>query len=64
MINLYKKLPKEAKLILQVHDEVVIELPEKIVEETKNLVRDCMENAVKLNIPLKVDIIVGKNWQK
>ncbi|PNS01727.1 DNA polymerase I [Petrotoga miotherma DSM 10691] len=64
MINLYKKLPKEAKLILQVHDEVVIELPKEIVEETKKTVQDCMENAVKLKIPLKVDISVGKNWQK
>jgi len=64
MIDLYKKLPKEAKLILQVHDEVLIELPEKIVEETKALVKDCMENAVKLKIPLKVDISVAKNWQK
>ncbi|PNR92465.1 DNA polymerase I [Petrotoga sp. 9PWA.NaAc.5.4] len=64
MIKLYETLDEQAKLILQVHDEVLIELPEKLVENTKKVVKDCMENVVKLEVPLKVDINVGKNWQK
>lgn len=57
---LEKKL--EAKLLLQVHDELILELPpheEAIVSQT---VRERMENAVKLRVPLKVDMGVGLNW--
>jgi len=64
MINLYNELPKEAKLILQVHDEVLIELPEKIANKVAKTVKYCMENAVKLEVPLKVDVTIGKSWQK
>lgn len=64
MINLYNELPKEAKLILQVHDEVLIELPEKIANKVAKTVKDCMENAVKLEVPLKVDVTIGKSWLK
>jgi len=53
-----------AKLLLQVHDELIFECPEdpKIVEETIALIRDKMENTVKLAIPLKVSVEHGKNW--
>ncbi len=64
MINIYNELPKEAKLILQVHDEVLIELPEEIVDKVTTIVKNCMENAVELDVPLKVDVTVGKSWQK
>ncbi len=52
----------KSKLILQVHDELIIDtyLPE--LEEVKALVKDKMENAIKLDVPLLVDIGVGPNW--
>ena len=55
-----KKL--EAKLILQVHDELIVEAPETEAEEVKKILQTEMENAVKLKIPLEVHIAVGKTW--
>jgi DNA polymerase-1 len=51
-----------ARLLLQVHDELLFELPESEVEATTALVRECMEQAVALDVPLEVDIGVGRNW--
>ena len=55
-----------AKMLLQVHDELIFEVPESAVEETTNIVRRIMENAsepvVKLDVPLVVDAGTGKNW--
>ena len=55
-----------AKMLLQVHDELIFEVPEGAVEETTNVVRRIMENAsepvVKLDVPLVVDAGTGKNW--
>ncbi|MBK7643699.1 MAG: DNA polymerase I [Planctomycetes bacterium] len=50
------------QLLLQVHDELLLEVPAAELEETRELVRDCMENAVPLRVPLKVDFGSGKNW--
>lgn len=52
----------KSKLILQVHDELLFEVPESELETMKNLVQREMENVVSLSIPLKVDLKVGKNW--
>lgn len=52
----------ESKLLLQVHDELIFESPESEVETMKTLIKECMENAVELNVPLKVDMGVGENW--
>ena len=59
-----EKINNGAKLLLQVHDELILECPDepKIIEETISLVKDKMENAVKLNVPLRVSIEHGKNW--
>lgn len=59
-----KKMNNGAKLLLQVHDELILECPDeqKTIEETIALVKDKMENAVKLNVPLRVSIEHGKNW--
>ena len=59
-----KEMNNGAKLLLQVHDELILECPDeqKTVEETIALVKDKMENAVKLNVPLRVSIEHGKNW--
>lgn len=65
MINVDKKLKEkklEAKLILQVHDELIVEAPETEAEEVKKILQTEMENAVKLKIPLEVHIAVGKTW--
>ncbi len=53
-----------ARMILQVHDELVLEVPEDEVEAAVPLVREAMEGALQLRIPLKVDIKVGPNWEE
>ena len=65
MVRLQKALDERglrSKLILQVHDELVLEAPEAEVEETSALVKNIMEGALKLDAPLKVDIKHGCNW--
>jgi DNA polymerase-1 len=69
MINVHKTLHDElphAKMILQVHDELIFELPEKELDDAKRLVKQEMEGVGKqlgLSVPLKVDLGVGKNWR-
>jgi DNA polymerase-1 len=65
MLNLDKKLTAEkskARLLLQVHDELILECPESDAEETVKLVKAEMEQAVKLSIPLRVSVETGKRW--
>lgn len=65
MIELEERLtssPLHGELLLQVHDELLLEVPEKELEETTAMVRDCMENAVVLDVPLSVDCGHGANW--
>ncbi len=65
MINIQKALEKnnmKSKLILQVHDELIIEAPDEEVEKAKGILVNEMENVIKLSIPLKVEAEVGKNW--
>ena len=65
MVNLNAKLSKEnltAKIILQVHDEIIVEAPEKEVEQLSNILRTEMENAAQFDIPLEVNIHAGKTW--
>ncbi len=67
MIQLHSALSKTglaAKILLQVHDELVLEVDPKDLEETKLLVKNTMENAVKLSIPLIVETGVGVNWME
>ena len=53
-----------ARILLQVHDELVIEVPEAEVDEVWQLVVKQMQTAVKLEVPLLVDVAVGQNWDK
>ncbi len=53
-----------ARMLLQVHDELIFEVPEKEVEKTESVVRDVMGSAAKLNVPLEVDIGTGANWDE
>ena len=65
MINVYNELNKKklkSKLILQVHDELLIETYEEEKEVVKNILKNCMENVINLSVPLKADINEGKNW--
>ncbi|MCH9630569.1 MAG: DNA polymerase I [Chlamydiia bacterium] len=65
MIEIQKKLSTRedlGKMILQIHDELVFEVPDSAIEETKKLVVDIMENIVELVVPLTVDVAIGKNW--
>jgi DNA polymerase-1 len=65
MINLDKALSaasSPARLLLQVHDELILECPKDAAKETAALVKREMENAVKLRIPLKASVETGKSW--
>ncbi len=65
MIKVLKKLKDEnldAKLILQVHDELMIECKIEDKEKVKDILKDAMENASKLIIPLKVEVSEAENW--
>ncbi len=53
----------EAKMLLQVHDELVLEAPEAEVETVKALVKECMEGAHEVSVPLEVEVSVGANWR-
>lgn len=65
MINIRKKLKEEhltARMILQVHDELLFEAPESELNSVRDMIKREMEGAVKLLVPLKVDIGHGRNW--
>lgn len=63
MIELFARLrPTRAQLLLQVHDELLLELPMEEVEEVRPLLVDTMMNAVQLDVPLKVGTSTGANW--
>ena len=65
MINVHRKLKEEglgAELILQVHDELVLDCPECEKERAADILKYEMENAVKLSVPLTVEVHCGKNW--
>jgi DNA polymerase I len=67
MIRVYNRLRRErlgARMILQVHDELLLEVPENEVERTREIVRAEMENVYDLAVPLVVDIGVGRNWME
>jgi len=67
MIKISERLHKEhlnAKMLLQVHDELVFEVPQKELDIATNLVKDEMEGVYPLKIPLRVDINWGKNWDE
>lgn len=65
MVQIYKKLREgdfKARLILQVHDELIIECPEEELEEVSQILKKSMETAIELSVPLKVDISYADNW--
>jgi DNA polymerase-1 len=54
--------PLCTKMVLQVHDELLFEVPEDELERVAKIVRFCMEDAYHLKVPVKVDVKVGHNW--
>ncbi|HVT90987.1 MAG TPA: DNA polymerase, partial [Tepidisphaeraceae bacterium] len=67
MRNVYNRLAREkrpSKMLLQVHDELVFETPADQVEKDSEIIREEMTGAMKLIVPLKVEIGFGKNWQE
>jgi len=65
MVRIKREMDDRAlrsKMLLQVHDELVFEVPEEELEEIKGLVGDLMPQAIRLSVPLKVEVKVGKNW--
>lgn len=65
MLSISKDLPKvspDSRMLLQVHDELVLEAPTKDVKKVAKLIKDRMENVYKLDVPLHVDIEAGANW--
>ena len=67
MINVHKAIKKEkieAKLILQVHDELILDTPEGEIDAVVNLITDSMMGAAKLDVPLEIDIGIGDNWDQ
>jgi DNA polymerase-1 len=65
MIQVHQKMQEnkmQSKMILQVHDELVFEVLEEELDQLSALVKETMENAVNLDIPLTVDIGIGDNW--
>jgi DNA polymerase-1 len=67
MINIQRRLTREhmrSKMILQVHDELVFEVPDQEIAAMKELVREEMEGVLTLAVPVKVDVGTGKNWDE
>lgn len=65
MVNMaqeLKKLNLRSRMLLQVHDELVFEVPPEELEQMKALVPQVMESAIKLSVPLKADVSYGKSW--
>jgi DNA polymerase-1 len=65
MLSLYPRIIKElpeTKLILQIHDELLFEVKEKEVDFASKVVKEEMEGAIRLSVPVKVDINTGRSW--
>jgi len=65
MVNVSRRLKAEnlrARLILQVHDELIVECPSDEAQKVKEILEYEMENAVKLSVPLTVDAHIGRSW--
>ena len=65
MLNIWRRLRKEAvktRIILQVHDELLLDAPQEEIDVVTSLVKEEMEGVIDFSVPLKVDIGVGKTW--
>ena len=65
MIKVKKEIEKrnlKAKIVLQVHDEMMVEAPTSEKDEIQEIMKECMESATKLKVPLIAEISEAKNW--
>lgn len=62
MIELDKRLPENAKQVLQIHDSIIVECPEKEAKKTGELMKEVMERIYALPVKLRVDVNIGKHW--
>ena len=65
MIKVYKELKErglKSKIVLQIHDELLLEVLVEEIEEVAKLLKECMESAATLKVPLSVEVEEGKNW--
>ena len=65
MIKVYNELKNrnlKSKIVLQIHDELIIETVIEEKEEVSKLLKECMESAVKLSVPLTVEVEEGNSW--
>jgi DNA polymerase-1 len=67
MINIQRRIEEqgmETNMVIQIHDELVFEVPEEELREAANLVKQEMEGVIDISVPLKIDISSGKNWSE
>lgn len=65
MINVNKALKEQkinGKIVLQIHDELLLEVSKEQKEQAKQILKECMENAMKLSVPLEVELSEGTSW--
>ena len=65
MINVEKELKEHkinGKIVLQIHDELLLEVSIEDKEKAKQILKECMENAMKLSVPLEVELSEGNSW--
>ena len=62
MINIHKKLPKDADLILQIHDELIVECNQEDAKKVEKIVKDEMEKVHKFDVPIEVEVHHGTSW--
>ena len=65
MLAIHRRLKQEkspARMLLQIHDELVFEAPESEIDDLAKMVRDEMQKVITLRVPLKVDVKSGLNW--
>jgi len=66
MIRIDRKLreqERKTRMTLQVHDELLFDVPEDEIDAVRSLVKQEMENVIKLNVPIVADVGVGQNWR-
>ncbi|RWS46599.1 DNA polymerase I, partial [Arcobacter venerupis] len=66
MIQIHKKYKNNdsMRLLLQIHDELILEIKDEFVEEYTRDIKEIMENIYTLNVPLKVSVAIGNSWQE
>ncbi|MGO9109135.1 MAG: DNA polymerase [Thermoguttaceae bacterium] len=63
LVRLHDRLPDDVRMLLSVHDSVLLSVPEALVEETRQIVREAMETApAGFTVPLKIEIKTGRTW--